>query len=109
MSAGDNTPWINEGSLRARFREEGGHLVREINQPDHGMILKEVQKERESGRKTPFLGGYKVATIPENDLPYVRQCHPDLFAKGADADLRKKALIAFSNDPRMAIYKIKKA
>ncbi|GAF67321.1 unnamed protein product, partial [marine sediment metagenome] len=35
--------------------------------------------------------------------------HPDLFAKGADADLRKQALIKFSNDPRMSDYKIKKA
>ena len=44
MSAGDNTPWINEGTLRARFREESGHLVREINQPDHHLIMKMVQK-----------------------------------------------------------------
>lgn len=109
MSAGDNTPWINEGTLRARFREEAGHLVREINQPGHADIMKLIQQERDSGIKTPFLGGYKVATIPENDLPFVRLCHPELFAAGADADLRKRALIKFSNDPRMSDYKIKKA
>ena len=109
MSAGDNTPWINEGTLRVRFREEAGHLVREINQPDHGLIMKMVQKERETAPRQNFLGGYKVATIPENDLPFVRKCHPELFAAGADADLRKRALIKFSNDPRMADYRIKRA
>lgn len=109
MAASDNTPWINEGTLRARFREEAGHLVRETNQPDHRLILKEVQKERESGTRQSFLGGYKVATIPTNDLPFVRQCHPELFAANADADLRKRALVKFSNDPRMSIYRIKKA
>ena len=83
--------------------------MREIDQPGHGLILKEVQKERESGVKTPFLGGYKVATIPENDLPFVRSRHPELFASGADADLRKRALIKFSNDPLMSDYKIRKA
>ena len=109
MAINGNTPWIDEGPLRARFRTESGHLVRETNQPGHGLIMKEIQKERESGERQSFMGGYKVATIPENDLPFVRLCHPDLFAPGADSDLRKRALVAFSNDPRMSDYRIRKA
>ena len=104
---GTVSPWVNEGSLRVRFKEEQGHLVKETNQPDRNLILGEVQKERNEDGKQRFLGGHKVATIPENDLPFVRACHPGLFE--GDAETKKKALIAFSNDPRMSIYKIKRA
>lgn len=101
------SPWINEGSLNVRFREEAGHLVKETHQPDRNEILSTVQAERTAGDRQSFLGGYKVGTIPLNDLPAVRARHPGLFA--GDADIKKKALIAFSNDPAMSIYLIKKA
>ena len=101
------SPWINEGSLNVRFREEAGHLVKETHQPDRNEILKTAQIERTDGDRQSVLGGYKVGTIPLNDLPFVRKWHPGLFI--GDAESKKKALVAFSNDPRMSDYLIKKA
>lgn len=103
----DNTPWINEGPLRVRFREEAGHLVKETNQPDRNIIMEATQKERRDTPRQSFLGGYKVGSIPLVDLERVKKLHPGLFCK--DAEERKKALIRFSNDPDMRPYLIKKA
>ena len=106
MSRG-NTPWVNEGPLRARFRQEGETLVKETSQPDRNLIMDTIQTERQSGDRQGFLGGYKVGSIPLLDLENVRKSYPDLFA--GDAETKKKALIRFSNDPAMKQFLIKKA
>ena len=107
MSRKDNTPWINEGSLRARFRQVDEKLVKETNQPDRDLIMGEIVEERKSASRQPFLGGYKVASIPLVDWERVKLKYPELESK--DADLAKKALIRFSNDSEMGIYKFKGA
>jgi hypothetical protein len=105
--ASTESPWIQEGPLQVRFREEHGHLVKETRQPDRNLIMKAIQKEREAGQRQSFLGGYKVGSIPLNDLPRVRQAHPGLFC--TDKTERDKALVKFSKDPAMREYLIKRA
>ena len=107
MDRRDNTPWINEGSLRARFRQVGEKLVRETNQPDRDLVMDTIVEERKHSPRQNFLGGYKVASIPLVDWERVKLKYPEL--ESCDADLAKKALIKFSNDPDMAEFKFKGA
>lgn len=107
MDRRDNTPWINEGSLRARFRQVGDKLVRETNQPDRDLVMENIVEERKHSPRQNFLGGYKVASIPLVDWERVKLKYPELESK--DADLAKKALIRFSNDPDMSEFKFKGA
>ena len=106
MSRG-NTPWINEGPLRVRFRQEGNHLVKEMNQPDRNLIMDTIQEEKRVAPRQSFLGGYKVGSIPLVDWEIVKKKHPGPDCN--DAEERRKALIRFSNDPDMKQYITKKA
>ncbi len=100
--------WIENGSQRVRFNEEQGHLVKETDQPDRGLILSSIADERKEPAKQSFLGGYKVGSIPFIDWErIVLPKYPELM--DGDAEIAKKALIRFSNDPDMAIYLVKKA
>lgn len=103
------SPWINEGPLRVRFREEHGHIVRELNQPSRDAIMDATQDERRDGRRQSFLGGYKVGSIPLVDLERVIEKYPEFRSKEASKEDKKKALVRFSNDPEMQQYLVRKA
>lgn len=107
MARTDNTPWISEGPLRVRFRQVGTKLVRETNQPDRDLIMDQIQDERRDGRRQPFLGGYKVCSIPLVDWERVKQKYPEL--QSGDQELARAALIRFSHDPEMQKYLIEAA
>ena len=107
MAQRTNTPWLYEGALRKRFRVEQGHLISELNQPDRDLIMDQIQDERRGAPRQSFLGGYKVGSIPLVDLERVKLAYPDLFA--GDLETKKRALIRFSNDPKMAEFLIKRA
>ena len=107
MARTDNTPWISEGSLRARFRQVGDKLVKETNQPDRDLVMQTIVEERKHSPRQNFLGGYKVASIPLVDWERVKLKYPELVH--GDADQKKRALIRFSNDPDMAEFKFKGA
>ena len=84
-------------------------MVREEVQPLHKAILADNYAQRQQKQERSFLGGHKVASVPVNDLPAVRLLYPALFGHGADADLKRRELIKFSNDPAMADYIIRRA
>lgn len=107
MNPRDNTPWIDEGSLRARFRQVDDKLVRETNQPDRNLIMDNIVEERKHSPRQNFLGGYKVASIPLVDWERVKLKYPEL--ESCDPELAKAALIRFSNDSEMSQYKFKGA
>ncbi len=106
-SATSNTPWINEGPLRVRFREEQGHLVKELNQPDRDVIMGSIHEDKKLKQKTSALG-YKVASIPLVDWERVVKKYPE-FMDRCDSELKRNALVRFSNDPDMSQYILKKA
>ncbi len=106
-AANANTPWINEGPLRVRFREEQGHLVKELNQPDRDVIMSSIQEEKKLTQRKSSLG-YKVASIPLLDWENVIKKYPE-FMEACDSELKRNALIRFSNDPDMACYRLKRA
>ena len=107
MSAGDNTPWIAEGPLRVRYREEQGHLVKEWDQPNRDLILADTAEMRKEVQNTKATG-WLIGSIPTIDWHrVVLPKYPDL--ESGDAELSKKALIAFSNDPAMRPYLVRKA
>jgi len=107
MSAGDNTPWIAEGALRVRYREEQGHLVKEFDQPNRGLILSDVAEMRKETQNTKATG-WLIGSIPTIDYyRVVLPKYPELESN--DAEITKAALIRFSNDPEMRPYLVKKA
>jgi hypothetical protein len=106
MSAADNTPWLNEGSIRVRYREEQGHLVKEFDQPDRDIILGHVAELRKCEQTKKE--GWLIGSIPTLDYERVVLPKYPEFRHG-DAEQRKRALIRFSNDPDMSIYLVKKA
>ena len=107
MSAGDNTPWINEGGLRVRYREEQGHLVKEWDQPDRGLILDHVSELKKMDQIVKASGWF-IGSVPLFDWErIVLPKYPEL--QSSDPELTKKALIRFSNDPDMKPYLVRKA
>ena len=104
------SPWLNTGALRTRFRQEQGHLVRETVQPGHREILEQNQIERNLPKQR-FLGGWKVASIPVNDLAEVYALYPELAMDASECDkqMYERAVVRFTNDPLMAKYVIKRA
>jgi hypothetical protein len=107
-SAANNTPWINEGSLRVRFREEQNHLVKELNQPDRDVIMAGIQEEKKLVQKKDSALGYKVGSIPLVDFEIVIKKYPEFMDK-CDSELKRNALIRFTNDPDMQQYVLRKA
>lgn len=104
-----HSPWIHEGPLAVRFEEQQGHLVKRTVQPDHGAVLRQNETERKQGKQR-FLEGYKIGSVPINDLPDLALLYPELFGNtDADRETKKKALVRFTNDPAMAKYIIAKA
>jgi hypothetical protein len=101
------TPWVDGNFHRTRFYEEQGHLVKETDQPDRGLILStNVDKAKQEQKR--FMGGWQVGSIPEMDFyRIVLPKYPHILS--TDKELRDKELIKFSNDPDMAIYRVKKA
>ena len=108
MSQRTNTPWIDAGGLLTRFRVEQDHLVRETHQPGYNDILRQNQIERDLPKQR-FLGGWKVASIPVNDLKAVYAAYPELVSKECDRQEYERAVVRFTNDPAMAKYVIKRA
>lgn len=102
--------WTFGESQAVRYSEQSGHLVKETYQPNYNEVMENIKRERIEGQKRSLLGGYKIGTIPVNDLPLFYARYPEFAPQsGADAEQRKKALIRFSNDPEMAKYRIRKA
>ena len=110
MSQRTNTPWIEAGGLLTRFRVEQDHLVRETHQPGYDDILRQNAIERNMPRQR-FLGGWKVASIPVNDLPAVYAKYPELKTHKDECDSQEyvRAVVRFSNDPEFAHCIIKRA
>ena len=102
------TPFVTEGPQRVRFRSEGDNLLRETVQDGYNPLMESIRTEALDAPRQPYLGGYKVGSIPLNDWPAVCAKYPE-FALDGNADLKKKALVRFSNDPDMAQYLIKGA
>ncbi len=94
--------WVQEGEQYVRYHEQQGYLVKETYQPGRDAVLTQVAEERKAD-KSRFLGGHYIGSIPLNDIPTVRAKYPELFAN-CDQELKKKALIRFSNDPEMQPY-----
>jgi hypothetical protein len=92
------TPRAVEGPLAVDFKVQDNVLIKRTVQADRGIILRDVQAQRESDHKQRILGGWKVATIPLVDLPKVEAKYPELFASNADADLKARTLVKFSQD-----------
>ena len=110
MSQRTNTPWIAAGGLLTRFRVEQDYLVRETHQPGYDDILRQNAIERNMPRQR-FLGGWKVASIPVNDLPAVYAKYPELKTHKDEFDSQEyvRAVVRFSNDPEFAHCIIKRA
>ena len=110
MSQRTNTPWIEAGGLLTRFRVEQDHLVRETHQPGYDDILRQNAIERNMPKQR-FLGGWKVASIPVNDLPAVYAKYPELKPHKDECDSQEyvRAVVRFSNDPEFAHCIIKRA
>ena len=110
MSQRTNSPWISAGGLLTRFRVEQDHLVRETHQPGYGDILRQNAIERNMPKQR-FLGGWKVASIPVNDLPAVYAKYPELKTHKDQCDSQEyvRAVVRFSNDPEFAHCIIKRA
>ena len=104
------SPWIGEGAIRTRFRQEQGHLVRETVQPGYNEILAQNAIERNLPKQR-FLGGWKVASIPVNDLPAVYAKYPELNTHAGQCDRQEyeRAVVRFTNDPLFAHCVIKRA
>ena len=104
------SPWLNTGALRTRFRQEQGHLVRETHQPGHRDILEQNAIERNLPKQR-FLGGWKVASIPVNDMPEILLRYPELATHAGQCDRQEyeRAVVRFTNDPLMQKYVIKRA
>jgi len=100
--------WIDNGSgLRVRFKEEQGHLVKEWDQPDRGLILSDNAEQKKNKGKR-FLGGWKVGSIPLFDYHrIVLPKYPELECD--DKQLRDRAIVRLCNDPEMEPYVIRKA
>ena len=105
-----NSPWLNTGALRTRFRVEQGSLVRETQQPGYNDILAQNQLERNMPKQR-FLGGWKVASIPVNDLAAVYAKYPELNTHAGQCDRQEyeRAVVRFTNDPEFAHCVIKRA
>ena len=110
MSQRTNSPWIRAGGLLTRFRVEQDHLVRETHQPGYDDILRQNAIERNMPKQR-FLGGWKVASIPVNDLPAVYAKYPELKTHKDECDSQEyvRAVVRFSNDPEFAHCIIKRA
>ena len=110
MSQRTNTPWIAAGGLLTRFRVEQDHLVREPHQPGYDDILRQNAIERELPRQRAF-GGWKVASIPVNDLRAVYAKYPELKTHAGQCDAQEytRAVVRFTNDPEFAHCVIKRA
>lgn len=93
------TSVIWEGSLGVTYDVQQGHLIKRTYQADYAEIYGLVADERKR-QKQRFLGGWKVGTVANNDLPALQQQYPELFAPGVDRELRRQALVRWSNDPR---------
>ena len=94
--------WVAEGEQFVRYHEQQGYLVKQTYQPGYDAALSQVAEERKAD-KSRFLGGHYIGSIPFNDLPAVKAKYPELFAN-CDQELKKRALIRFSNDPAMQQY-----
>ena len=107
MSAADNSPWVDEGSMRVRYREEAGHLVKEWDQPDRDLILGHVSELKKLDQNVKASGWF-IGSVPFLDWErIVLPKYPELQSN--DAELKKAALIKFSNDPDMRPYLVRKA
>lgn len=87
---------------------EHDHAVRRTTQRSRTAVLEQTAEERKLTEKQRFLGGYKVGSIPINDIPDVAKKYPELFVD-CDQDIKKKALIRFSLDPDMRPYIVRRA
>ena len=105
-----NSPWISAGALLTRFRVEQGSLVRETHQPGYNDILEQNAIERNMPKQR-FLGGWKVASIPINDLRAVYSKYPELNTHAGQCDRQEyeRAVVRFTNDPLFAHCVIKRA
>ncbi len=70
--------------------------------------MESIRTEAREAPRQPFLGGWKVGSVPLNDWPAVCAKYPEFLLNG-EPDLKKKALVRFSNDPDMRKYLIKGA
>ena len=50
-----------------------------------------------------------MATIPEVDVLWVKKLYPEIWSDEATQEDQTKALVRFSNDPRMAEFMIRRA
>ena len=102
-----NTPWIAAGGLLTRFRVEQDHLVRETHQPGYDDILRQNQLERNMPKQRAF-GGWKVASIPVNDLSAVYAKYPELLATKDQCDAAEDplAVVRFPHHPQSALFVI---
>ena len=102
-----------EGSLAVDYKVEGGTLLKRTTQPDRDLILGMVRDERLHAKHTKNAQGawgWKIATIPNIDLPRVYAKYPELDPKnGADAEQRKRAAVRFTNDREFLHLKVRSA
>ena len=84
--------------------------MRESHQPGYDDILRQNAIERNMPRQR-FLGGWKVASIPVNDLPAVYAKYPELKTHKDECDAEEyvRAVVRFTNDPEFAHCIIKRA
>ena len=116
MSKG-NTPWVEEGPLRTRFRldpsgsKNSVSLVKETNQADRNIIMAntaEMRKEIDGNKKAGDLGfGRLVGRIPIVDFIRIQKSHPDLFSP--DPEVARRATVRFFNSTEGAPYRVRRA
>lgn len=103
------SPPVYDGGVSVSYKVEDGKLIKRTDQGGvYNEIYQGVQQEK-GQQQRGFLGGYKVATIAENDLPAAMYWYPELFEKGTDSELRANALVRFSKDPRFSQCIVKRA
>lgn len=101
-------PGGNSLGVRFKYQELDNKLLRETVQPDRDVVMGVIREQAKETQKNSILGGHQVASIPELDWhSIVLPAHPDLIAP--DKEIRDRALIKFSNDPAMSIYKYRRA
>lgn len=110
----DPSQWQFEGPIAVRYHEQDGHLIQETKQFDREIILeRNKQLRNHDAIANPPRGrsGWYIGSIAFEDLPRVHAKYPELGLMGpkADTDLRRKALIRFTNDPDMEEYVLRKA
>lgn len=106
-----NTPWIKEGPLAVRFRDEQGHLVKETVDTGREFILEENKRlanEVTQGNKPRSLSfGRYLGSVPMLDIIKWQKEHPDLFSP--DREVARKALVKFWNSSEGRPYRVQKA